>query len=59
MLIDGNYIDDREVETMQETIDLLYKVKRMPEVVFVLNIKNNEFDKMFKRVVDEDEIIKK
>lgn len=43
---------------MQETIDLLYKVKRMPEVVFILNIKNNEFEKMVNRIVDEKEILK-
>lgn len=43
---------------MQETIDLLYKVKRMPEVVFILNIKNNEFEKMFNRIVEEKEILK-
>lgn len=58
MLIDGNYIqsEGRETEFYQETIDLLYKVKRMPEVVFILNIKNNEFEKMVNRIVDEKEI---
>jgi len=30
----------------------------MPEVVFVLNIKNNEFEKMVNRIVDEKEILK-
>jgi len=58
VLIDGNYInaEGREIDFFQETIDLLYKVKRLPEVVFVLKIKNDEFEKMVNRIVDEKEI---
>lgn len=53
-IIDGNMIfknkDEGDAFTL-ELYDYLFKVKRLPESVFILNC---EFDKVIKRILDED-----
>lgn len=55
LLMDGNFIVEKEQEVSLEIFDLLQKVKRLPEVVFFLSA---DLDKIISRVVDEKEIKK-
>jgi len=49
--MDGNFIAEKEQEISLEVFELLFKVKRMPEVVFFLK---SDFNRMVNRIVDEN-----
>jgi len=51
LLIDGNFISEKEQEISLEVFELLFKAKRIPEVVFFLK---SDFNKMVNRIVDEN-----